>query len=260
MAPRLPRLPWVAPLYVGAVQLGAHAAARLPRGRRTELLRRHSTNVANLRAGRWETLVTSAAFVEDPLPVPYGAGLLAALGTAEARWGAARAVGVFAVGHIGASLLVYAGLRGRVAQGRTPPATAGGTPTPTPTLTPAPTRALEALGDDHDPRHAATRALDATARALDVGASYGFNATLGALAVTLPHRGARTAATAGLLALGIRPVLRRGRTFTDAGHLVAIALGVATGCVMRAAETYTYTSRAAETYAMRAAETRRRLT
>ncbi|MDC7339357.1 hypothetical protein PQR15_26225 [Streptomyces lydicus] len=70
------------------MQLGAYATARLPAGRRTELLRAHSTNVANLRAGRWATLLTSAAFVERPLTVPYGAALLAALGSAEARWGA----------------------------------------------------------------------------------------------------------------------------------------------------------------------------
>ncbi|MEU5212295.1 rhomboid-like protein [Streptomyces sp. NPDC020742] len=187
MAEVAPRLPWAAPLYVGAVQLGAYATARLPQRRRAELLRRHSTNVANLRAGRWETLVTSAAFVEAPLPVPYGAALLAVLGTAEVRWGAARAAGVFAAGHLGASLLVHAGLRGRV---RTDPP-------------------------------------DATARALDVGASYGFQAMVGALAATVPHRAVRTVATAGLLALTARPVLRRGRTFTDAGHLAALALGVA---------------------------------
>ncbi|MFI0226350.1 rhomboid-like protein [Streptomyces lydicus] len=186
---RTPRLPWAAPLYVGAVQLGAYATARLPAGRRTELLRAHSTNAANLRAGRWATLLTSAAFVERPLTVPYGAALLAALGTAEARWGAPRAAGVFAAGHTGASLLVYADLRGRART--TPP--------------------------------------DATARAVDVGASYGLHATLGALAVTLPHRGARAAATAGLPALSAYPVLRRARTFTDAGHLAALALGMAMG-------------------------------
>ncbi|MFF4695968.1 rhomboid family intramembrane serine protease [Streptomyces chattanoogensis] len=192
---RRPMVPWAAPLYVGALQLGAYAMARLPRERRTEVLRTHSTNVANLRAGRWWTLVTSAACVEEPLPLPYGAALLATLGTAEVRWGTARAAGVFAAGHIGASLLVYAGLRGRV---RTDPP-------------------------------------DATARAVDVGASYGFNATLGALAASVPHRGARAAATAGLLALGIRPVLRRGRTFTDAGHLTALALGAAMGTGIRMA-------------------------
>ncbi len=193
-APRRP--PWVTPLYVGAVQLGAYATARLPRRQRVELLRAHSTNVANLRAGRWRTLVTSAVFVEEPLPAPYAAALLAALGTAEARWGPTRAAGLFAAGHLGASLLVYAGLRGRV-------------------------RA--------DPP-------DATARAVDVGASYGFCATVGALAATVPHRGVRVAATAGVLALGIRPVLRPRRTFTDAGHLAAVVLGVAAGAALGADE------------------------
>ncbi|WP_411140618.1 rhomboid-like protein [Streptomyces sp. x-80] len=188
------RLPWVAPLYVVAIGVGAYAAARLPGARRADLLRAHSTNVENLRARQWRTLVTSAAFLEEPLPLPYSAALLAALGTAEARWCPRRAAGVFAAGHIGASLLVYAGLRGRV-------------------------RA--------DPP-------DVTARAIDVGVSYGLNATLGALAMTVPHRGARTASTAGLLALGIRPVLRPERTFTDTGHLIAIALGVGIGAGMGA--------------------------
>lgn len=191
-------VPWATPLYVGGIQLGAYATARLPGPRRTELLRAHSTNVANLRAGRWRTLVTSAAFVEHPLPLPYGAALLAALGTAEARWGTGRAAGVFLAGHIGASLLVYGGLRARE-HGR--------------------------------PVHGPTE--NATTQALDVGASYGFNATVGALAATVPHRGIRAAATGGLLALATAPVLRRGRTFTDAGHLAALALGVAMGAGMR---------------------------
>ncbi|WP_432146614.1 rhomboid-like protein [Streptomyces sp. bgisy084] len=195
-------VPWATPLYIGGVQLGAHATARLPARRRTELLRAHSTNVANLRAGRWRTLVTSAAFVEHPLPLPYGAALLAALGTAEARWGTGRAAGVFMAGHIGASLLVYAGLR-----------------------------AQEHVRPAHGPT--GDTSPDATTQAIDVGASYGFNATVGALAATVPHRGIRAAATGGLLALATAPVLRRSRTFTDAGHLAALALGVAMGAGMR---------------------------
>lgn len=187
--PRPAAVPWLAPLYVGAVQLGAYATARLPDRRRTELLRAHSTNVVNLRAGRWWTAATSAVLVERPMPLPYAAALLTVLGTAEARWGTRRASGVFAAGHVGACLLVYAGLRGRV---RTDPP-------------------------------------DATARAVDVGASYGFHATLGALAAAVPHRGARAVGTTGLLALGAWPVLRRTRTFTDAGHLTATALGVVCG-------------------------------
>ncbi|MGD3105088.1 rhomboid-like protein [Streptomyces sp. YGL11-2] len=181
-------LPWAAPLYVGVLQFGAYATGRLPGRRRAELLRAHSTNVANLRAGRWGTLATSAAFVEEPLPAVYGAALLATLGTAEARWGAGRAAGVFAAGHVGASLLVYAGLRARRGS------CSGG-----------------------------------TARAVDVGASYGFCATLGALAATVPHRGARLAAVGALLVPAAVPVVRRGRTFTDAGHLAALALGMAMG-------------------------------
>ncbi|MEV6568192.1 rhomboid-like protein [Streptomyces kronopolitis] len=182
-------VPRFAPLYVGAVQLGAYAAARLPDRRRTELLRAHSTNVVNLRAGRWWTPATSAVLVERPLPLPYAAALLTVLGTAEAHWGARRAAGVFAAGHAGASLLVYAGLRGRVC----------------------------------------TDPPDATARAVDVGASYGFHATLGALAAAVPHRRTRAVAITGLLALRALPVLRRTRTFTDAGHLTATALGVLCG-------------------------------
>ncbi|MEW1656479.1 rhomboid-like protein [Streptomyces sp. NPDC093707] len=200
-------LPWVTPLYVGALQLGAYATARLPGPRRAELLRTHSTNVANLRAGRWGTLATSAVFVEAPLPAAYGAALLATLGTAEARWGAGRAAAVFAAGHVGASLLVYAGLRAR------PGGPAAAAPPPS---------------------GAPGGARGATAHAVDVGASYGSYATLGALAASLPHRGARVAVTGGLLALGAIPVVRRGRTFTDAGHLTALALGVAMGAARRA--------------------------
>ncbi|MEU6960578.1 rhomboid-like protein [Streptomyces chrestomyceticus] len=188
--------PWLTPLYVGAVQLGAYATARLPAQERAELLRAHSTNVDNLRAGRWRTLATSAVFVESPLPVPYGLALLAALGTAEAAWGTRRAAGMFAAGHIGASLLVYGGLRAA--------------------------RALSHKAVTPD-----------TERAVDVGASYGFYATVGALAVSVPHRGARAAATAGVLALGVGPVLNRRRDFTDAGHLAALLLGMGAGAAFK---------------------------
>ncbi|MDD9381598.1 hypothetical protein M8Z33_34120 [Streptomyces sp. ZAF1911] len=66
----------------------------------------------------------------------------------------------------------------------------------------------------------------AARRAVDVGTSYGFNTVLGALTSVLPRGPVRTTARAGLLALAVRPVLRRERTFTDAGHLVALGLGL----------------------------------
>ncbi|AEW93693.1 hypothetical protein SCATT_13220 [Streptantibioticus cattleyicolor NRRL 8057 = DSM 46488] len=183
-------MPWAAPAYSGAVALSGYATARLAPERRERVLRAHSTNVDNLRAGRWYTLVTSAFFVEEPLGPGFGAVLPLALGRAEAAWGVRRTAAVFALGHVGASLLVYAGLRAAGVSGR-------------------------------------------TARAVDVGPSYGFNAVLAARAASVPHPAARAAATAGLLALGVRPLLRRGRTFTDAGHLAALVLGAGAATLRR---------------------------
>ncbi|MEV0266065.1 rhomboid-like protein [Streptomyces sp. NPDC050617] len=180
----LSRMPRLAPAYVGGVQLGAYALRRVAPAARRRLLRGCSTNVDNLRRGRWDTLAASAVLVEEPMELPYALLLLAVLGHAEYAHGAWRAAGVFAYGHAGASLLVYAGLRA-----------APGT----------------------DPR---------TRSAIDVGPSYGFNAVVGALARTLPRGPARTAATGALLALGVRPLLCGERTFTDAGHLVALVLGL----------------------------------
>ncbi|WP_330330093.1 hypothetical protein OHS33_10345 [Streptomyces sp. NBC_00536] len=171
------------PVYTGGVQLGAYALERLGERERERVLRGCSTNVDNLADGRWETLLSSAFVVEEPMPLPYALLLLTVLGYAEYAYGAWWAAGVFLLGHAGATLLVYGTLRARRAG--------------------APTR-----------------------RAVDVGTSYGFNAVLGALTSALPRGAVRGAARAGLLALALRPVLRRERTFTDAGHLAALGIGV----------------------------------
>lgn len=169
-------------MYAAGVQFGAYALERRGTAEREQLLRRCSTNVDNLAAGRWETLLTSAFVVEEPMPLPYALLLLAVLGYAEYAYGAWWAAGVFLLGHASATLLVYGVLRGTA-----------------------------------EPR---------ARRALDVGTSYGFNAVLGALTSALPRGAVRTAARAGLLALGAAPVLKRGRTFTDAGHLAALGVGI----------------------------------
>ncbi|MFI0978583.1 rhomboid-like protein [Streptomyces sp. NPDC021093] len=107
-----PDLPVLAPAYVGGVQLGALAAHRhLPAAERQDFLRGCSTNVDQLAAGRWDTLLTSAVVVEEPMPLPYVLLLLAVLGYAEYAYGAWWAAGVFLLGHSAASLLVYGGLR-----------------------------------------------------------------------------------------------------------------------------------------------------
>ncbi|MFF3651365.1 rhomboid-like protein [Streptomyces sp. NPDC002181] len=179
-------LPWpppaIAVVYAGGLQLGAYALERRGRAERERVLRGCSTNVDNLAAGRWETLLSSACVVEEPMPLPYALLLVAVLGYAEYAYGAWWTAGVFLFGHATATLLVFGALRRRAD---------------------APTR-----------------------RALDVGASYGFNAVLGALTSALPRGPVRTAARAGLLALAAGPVLGRKRTFTDAGHLAALGIGV----------------------------------
>ncbi|MEU8432956.1 rhomboid-like protein [Streptomyces sp. NPDC029216] len=175
-------------LYTGGVQLGAHALERLAPAERERMLRDWSTNVDNLDGGRWETLLSSALVVEEPMPLPYALLLVAVLGYAEYAYGAWWTAAVFLFGHASATLLVYGVLR---------------------------------------------RTADReTRRALDVGTSYGFNAVLGALTSALPRGAVRTTARAGLLALAVRPVLRRERTFTDAGHLVALGLGIGVSCAV----------------------------
>ncbi|MFD7786870.1 rhomboid-like protein [Streptomyces nojiriensis] len=174
-------IPWGA-VYAGGVQFGAYALERTEAAKRERLLRDCSTNVDNLAAGRWETLLSSAFVVEEPMPLPYALLLVAVLGYAEYAYGAWWVASVFLFGHAAATLLVYGALR-RTA----------------------------------DPR---------TRRAVDVGTSYGFNAVLGSLTSALPRGAARTAARVGLLALAAAPVVRRGRTFTDAGHLAALGVGI----------------------------------
>lgn len=169
-------------MYAGGVQLGAYALERMDAAEREQLLRDCSTNVDNLAAGRWETLLSSAFVVEEPMPLPYALLLVAVLGYAEYAYGAWWTAAAFLFGHATATLLVYGALR------RTT-----------------------------DPR---------TRSALDVGTSYGFNAVLGVLTSALPRGAVRTAARAGLLALIAAPVVKRGRTFTDAGHLAALGIGV----------------------------------
>lgn len=134
------------------MQLGSHALERLGPAERERVLRACSTNVDNLDAGRWETLLTSACVVEEPMPLPYALLLLAVLGYAEYAYGAWWTAAVFLFGHTAATLLVYGALR---------------------------------------------RTADReTRRALDVGASYGLNAVLGALTSALPRGAVRNVARA----------------------------------------------------------------
>jgi hypothetical protein len=127
------------------------------------VIRHASTNLHNLSHGRIGTLLGSA-FVVDAGPIYlWLPGLVCLMAVAELLWGSMRLVVAFALGHIGATLLVALGL----------------------------TAAIEL---DWLP--------GSLTRATDVGMSYGAAAVLGALTTAIPRRW-RPAWVGWWLAVGI---------------------------------------------------------
>lgn len=118
-------------------------------GVQDQVFRQASTNLDNLRHGRLGTLLGSA-LVADAGPIYlWLPGLVCLLALAELLWRSGRLAVVFATGHIGASLLVAAGLAVAVRFGWLP---------------------------------------WSVAFARDVGMSYGAAAVLGALTAAIPGR------------------------------------------------------------------------
>lgn len=113
------------------------------------VIRHASTNLHNLRHGHVGTLLGSAFVIDaGPLNV-WLPGLMCLLGVGELLWRSSRVLIAFAVGHVGATLLVAVGLTAAV--------TFGWLPT-------------------------------SVANATDVGMSYGATAVLGALTPAIPRR------------------------------------------------------------------------
>ncbi|AFM17378.1 hypothetical protein Mycch_2606 [Mycolicibacterium chubuense NBB4] len=134
-----------------AVLLSAVAAVmvRMDPHMQTVLIKQASTNLHNLSHGRLGTLLGSA-FVVDAGPIYYWLpGLVCLLAVVELLWGTGRLVLAFGVGHIGATLLVAAGLLTAVTLGWVP----------------------------HSVVHSS-----------DVGMSYGAMAVLGVLTAAIPQR------------------------------------------------------------------------
>jgi len=125
-----------------------------------------STNVDNLTSGHLSTLVTSAFILDDGNAWVLLPLVGAALAAGELLWGSRTLVGIFATGHVGATLIVFAGLF-------------VGTH-------------LGLLSSSVD-------------NAADVGISYGLAAVIGALAYEMPRRyGAIWAAAwTGLVAIAL---------------------------------------------------------
>lgn len=130
------------------------------------VIRHASTNLHNLRHGHLDTLLGSA-FVVDAGPISFWLpGLVCLLGLGELLWRSRRLVVAFGVGHVGATLLVAAGLSAGVTYGLLP---------------------------------------TSVARATDVGMSYGATAVLGALTPAIPRRW-RPAWIGGWLAVAVTAV------------------------------------------------------
>jgi hypothetical protein len=181
---RLPRIPATA-AYAVAVVCISSVIDGLDDDARDRLVLHASTNLHNLAHGRVGTLLTSAFVTDLPAMSVWLPCLVCLLAAAELVWGSARMVMAFVVGHLGATLLVAAGLVAAVEF----------------TWLPA-----------------------SISRAIDVGMSYGAMGVLGALTAAVPSRW-RPCWIGWWVGTGA--VVTIDADFTDAGHLVALALGAA---------------------------------
>lgn len=170
-----------------AVTLVAVATTLLILGPRVQdhVIRHMSTNLHNLGHGRVVTLVGSAFVTANGPMWVWLPGLVCLLALAELLWRSGRVLITFTLGHIGATLIVAAGLAAAVDIGWLP---------------------------------------ISVARATDVGISYGAAAVLGALTAAIPARW-RPAWMGWWLSVGLL-VVCAGVDFTDAGHFVALLLGI----------------------------------
>ncbi|MEW5812010.1 MAG: rhomboid-like protein [Actinomycetota bacterium] len=135
--------------YAVVVSTITAAMVRMDPAMHDALIRHASTNLHNLSRGRFGTLISSA-FVVDAGPIYlWLPGLVCLLLVAELTLGGGRTALTFATGHIGATLLVAAGLVAAVKLNWLSPS---------------------------------------ISRASDVGMSYGAMAVVGVLTATLPAR------------------------------------------------------------------------
>jgi len=171
-----------------AVALVAIAATLLTLGPEVQahVIRHMSTNLHNLGHGRIGTLIGSAFITSEGPMWVWLPGIVSLLALAELLWRSRRVLVTFLVGHVGATLIVAAGLATALNLGWLP--------------------------------------ISIT-RVSDVGMSYGAAAVLGALTAAIPARW-RFAWIGWWLSIGLMVVFTGGEDFTDVGHFVALLLGI----------------------------------
>ena len=176
-------------LYAVALAMVAEVLLLLGPRTQTEVIRQVSTNLHNLGEGRIGTLIGSA-FVNDAGPIYFWLpGFVAMLALGELLWQSRRMVVAFAVGHLGATLIVAAGL-------------------------------AAALG--------AGLLSNSVAESTDVGMSYGAVAVLGTFTAAIPVRW-RAPWIGWWLAVAAGSTVLSGGDFTNTGHAIALILGMTLG-------------------------------
>lgn len=180
-------------VYAAALAAVAVFVARMAPGMQRHLLSDVSTNLRNLGDGKVGTLIESA-FVNEAGPVYlWLPGLVALLALGELLWLSRGLAVAFVVGHVGATLIVAAGIAGALMAGWVP-----------------------------------SSIVDAT----DVGMSYGAVAVLGTFTAAIPRRW-RAGWSGGWLAVALGSAVISGGDFTNAGHAVALVLGMVVGTRLR---------------------------
>lgn len=175
--------------YTAALSVVAVALFVLGPHVRDQVIWRASTNLHNLAQGRVGTLIGSAFVTEQGPIYVWLPGLIAILGLAELLWRSRRMAMAFVVGHVGATLLVAAGLAAALAAGLT-----------------------------------SWSIVNVT----DVGMSYGAVGVLGTLTAAIP-RPWRAAWTGWWLAVAFGSAAISAGDFTNVGHGIALVLGMVVG-------------------------------
>jgi hypothetical protein len=109
-------------LYAGVIMITTWVVAGSNQRLADALLRAQSTNLSNLRHHAIDVLVRSAFWSGVPYALPVIAFLAIVLAPAEFWLGTPRALAIFAIGHVGGTLLTAAGIAPAVRLGRAPTA------------------------------------------------------------------------------------------------------------------------------------------
>jgi rhomboid family protein len=174
-------------IYAGVIFVTTWVVAGLPASQGNALLRTQSTNLHNLRTHPLDVLFRSAFWSGATVFLPFLLLLVVVLAPAEEWLGTFRLILIFALGHVGATLLT-------------------------------------AVAISHGYFTSAGEA--GLAHTIDVGVSYGAFCIAGVLTYRLPKRW-RLPYAATLVFVFALFAFAVGRTFTDFGHFSSVLIGFA---------------------------------